>query len=82
MAKLKMIDSKNAATYLFLEFQFAGGLVFFEEFAKFLRYVEQAHPLFIIERDRKTAEAVHADTAFFSDAKIERAAAFAALLFF
>src|SRR5580765_784930 len=42
---------------LFLQFQFAGGFIFFEEFAELGRGFEQANPLFVIERDGKAAEA-------------------------
>ena len=59
------------ASALFLQFEFAGGFLFFEEGFEFLGGAEQADPLFVIESDGESSEAIDADAAFFAYAKIE-----------
>src|SRR6267143_2851661 len=73
---------RRTAELFLLQLELAGGFVFFEEFAELRHGVDEADPLFVIERDGKAAEAVNADAAFFADAKFEGAAAAAAGLFF
>src|ERR1700730_1597959 len=65
-----------------LQFELAGGFIFFEEFAELGCGFEQANPLFVIKRDGKAAEAIDADATFFADAKFEGLARAAAGLFF
>src|SRR5258705_13096737 len=78
---LVLFRSVSGGMLLLFELELAGGFVFLEEFAELRHGVEEADPLFVIERDGKAAEAVDADAAFFADAKFERAAAAARLLF-
>src|SRR5437016_2537318 len=66
----------------FPELQLSGGFVLLEERAKLWRSFKQANPLFIVQRDGKAPEAVHADAPFFADTKFERAGAASASLFF
>src|SRR6266436_3341098 len=75
------LHGRTAKLFL-LQLELAGGFVFFEEFAELRHGVEEADPLFVIERDGKAAKTVDADAAFFADAEFEGAAAAAAALLF
>src|SRR5439155_2116283 len=74
-------DEVRRAPLRFFQLEFAFGFLFFEEGFEFGDGFEQADPLFVIERDGKTPEAVDADAALFSDTEIESAAPFRAGLF-
>ncbi len=62
--------------------QFELGFIPFKKFAPLIARIEQADPLLVIERDRKAAEAIHADSAFFADPKFQAAGAASSLLLF
>src|SRR5262250_1875856 len=62
----------------FFELGLAFRFLLFQEFRQLFGRTQQANPLFVVKRYRKTAEAVDADAAFLTDAEIERAAAFLA----
>src|SRR5208283_4485331 len=48
-------------------------LVLLEELAELVGLVEQANPLFVVQGDRKAAEAVNADAALLAHFKVDRA---------
>src|SRR5947209_5749342 len=56
-------------------FQLEFGFVFVEKGAEIVGLVEQPGPLFEIERDRETSQAIDADAAFFTDAEFQRSGA-------
>src|SRR5579859_302331 len=56
---------------LFGLFQLELGFILVEKGAEIVGLVEQAGPLFVIERDRETSQAVDADAAFFADAELQ-----------
>jgi hypothetical protein len=58
---------------LFLQFQL--GFIFFQKFSQFAGDIEQTLPLLVIKRDRKTAQPVDADPAFFADPKFQTSGA-------
>src|SRR5450432_566710 len=64
---------------LLLQLQLA--LVVFKELLEVFGSTQQPGPLFVVKRDRETAQAVDADSAFFADAELHRPGAFRALLF-
>src|SRR5579864_8679997 len=63
-------------------FQLELGFVFFKKGAEIIDLVEQACPLFEIECDRETSQAINADAAFFADAELQRSGAFGCDLLF
>ena len=56
-----------------LQLQLPAALVLFQKLSQLFRRIEQSNPLFVIERDRKSSEAIHTHASFFSDSKIQRA---------
>src|SRR5215470_14395989 len=65
-----------------LPFELQFGLVLFEKRTELFRLIEQAGPLLVIQGDGKSAQAIDADTAFFTHAKLQRSGAAPGGLFF
>src|SRR5713101_166301 len=66
----------------FLELQLSSSFVLLEERAKLRRRLQQSDPLFVIQRDGKSPQAVHADAPFFAHSKFQRSGPAPASLFF
>src|SRR6478609_5910226 len=60
---------------LFGFFQLELGFVFVEKGAEIVNLVQQAGPLFEVERNREASQAIDADAAFFADAEFQRSGA-------
>src|SRR5215470_4020072 len=67
---------------LFSRLQLQLAFVIFEEFGKIVRGPQQAVPLFVIKRHRKTAKSVNADATLLADFKFKPAGSLAADLLF
>src|SRR5437016_7259848 len=76
------VVERNYGRLFFLELQLSFGLVFLEERAKLRYRLQQPDPLFVVQRDGKSPQPVHAHAPFFADAELQRAAAASASLLF